>query len=738
MLKGRNTYLCAGSALFVVSLLVPFSNSALAQSGTAEAADSADDVGIPQIIVTAQRRDERLQDTPITVAAISGDAALEKGVLNATDLRIVTPGFVISDGGFGSNIYLRGVGTQNSAPGDEGSTATYIDGVYQSSLPGAITSFSNVERVEVLKGPQGTLFGRNATSGLINVITRDPSFTPRFDASVLAETYETFGGDLYFTAPLSSNVAMNLSAYYKDQNEGWGTNVATGEDVYQSRQLSLRSKILMNVGPSTELILSGDYSSNSSAHTAGALNEGSLGEGGNVGLPGFYDYDSDLQPRQFTRNAGGYFRATHEMPWATVVNTVAYRRTKFGNDFDADRSPSAITNATTRYTVKTFSEELQLQSPVSSTVKWIAGLFYLTDKVDMYQLILEGSAWADFGGVVNAPASQTTRSLAAFAQVTVPLGERTNVTGGLRYTDDRRKISSFFDLPVFDLTIPAEDQRLSFGKLTYRLSVDHHLSDEVMAFASYNRGFKSGVFNFLAPTDPAVRPEQIDAFEVGLKSELLDRRLRVNVAGFLYKYKDIQLTQAESETTFLLNAAKATVKGIDADITAVLMPGLTISANGEYLDAHYDEFLNAPATFRNPATCGPPPMILPGPATGGNLICFVDVSGAQMVRAPKFSGTLGLRYELSTANAGTFVFNADLYHSSSFSFEAENRLLQPSYEILNAQLSWEAKNGRYGVRIYGRNILNKKYFNESSASGSGDTFGAAPPATAGVAFNVHF
>ncbi|WP_156680719.1 TonB-dependent receptor [Sphingomonas profundi] len=742
---GRRWHLAGGSALALALAASPA--AAQTQSGGAPSAQAQDaappataeagsETGLADIVVTAQRRGEKLQDTPLTVSAITGDIAAQKGVVDTSDLQIVTPGLIFADSGIGPAIYLRGVGTQNTGFGDEGSIATYIDGVPISSLPAAFSSLANVERIEVLKGPQGTLFGRNATGGLINIITKTPSFTPSAFASVNYGSYDTIGGEAYVTAPLSSKIAFNASAYGSDQRDGWGKNVFNGKDVYKGYEYAFRSKLLVNLTDTTEILLGGDYSKRKDSSSAGAVDEGAIGIGGNRGLSDFYDVELSLQPLDENSTGGGMGRIQQDLGFAQLVSTTAYRFSNLKDQFDNDRGPTAIADVFFTVHDKQFTQELQLQSLPGSKITWIVGGFYLNAKTDMEHFTLVGAAVASAGGRVDLPARQRTRSLAGYAQVTVPLDDRTNVTGGLRYTDDRRRVASETVLPVFGLTIPNPDHKINFDKVTWRAAIDHHFNDDVMVFASYNRGFKSGIFNLLAVNDPAARPEVLDAFEVGVKSEFLDRRLRLNVSPFLYKYKDIQLSSAGLTASTLVNAAKATVKGVDADISVLPTRGLQFDVGAEYLHGRYDRFPNAPGTFAIPATCGPPPALLPGPRTGGNINCPIDASGFRMIRSPTLSFTLGARYELETS-VGRFTATGNYFHSSRFPYEAGQRLKQPAYGVFNAQLGWLSSNEHFGVRVFGRNIFDKQYYTNRISSG-GDTHASAAPATFGVALDVKY
>ncbi len=691
--------------------------------------------GLEEIVVTAQKRGENLQSVPVAVSAITASGAQERGVSSTLDLQQVVPNLTIAHSGQSPAIFLRGVGTQNTTAGEESSNSVYVDGVYYSALPASLLSLNNIERIEVLKGPQGTLFGRNATGGLLHIITKEPSRTTEANASIGYGNYETVEAQSYVTGPLSETLAADLSVYYKEQFDAWGTNLTNGKDVYTGGQYGVRSKMLWTPGDATRVILSGDTSRSSDSFTAAAaILPGALGLGGQPHGGGFYDITSNLQPYSRIKNSGVSLRVEHEFDFAQLVSLSAYRDVRVRVDTDQDRVALRLVDALIRSKTEQVSQELQLQALPSSPVQWIVGAFYLKSKADLHPLELAGGAQAAIGGYVQRYAVQDTSSVAVFSQATVPLGARTNVTAGVRYTIDHR------DLDAYDITGVSAPNRVNvvnkdktFRKLTWRLAADHHFTDDVMLFASYSRGFKSGVFNLFAPTGPAVNPEVLDAYEVGLKTELLDRRVRFNTSVFHYDYDNIQLLQAIPGGARILNAARARVRGWDNELTVAPTTGITLNASFSLLDGKYTSFPNAPATFPSPATCTTsPPSQLPGPRTGGNTTCAIDASGNQMIRSPKATLSLGATYELDTS-AGKFAVAGNYYHSSSYPFEPDGRLRQPAYDTLNAQVSW-APTENYRIRVWGRNLTKTKYY-LNLISSVGDVYLPAAPRTYGISLD---
>jgi iron complex outermembrane receptor protein len=693
------------------------------------------DSGLQEIVVTAQKRGENLQVTPLTITALTAEIAAAKGVDGTADLQLVTPGLVFADSGIAPAIYLRGVGTQDTSAGQESSTPVYVDGVYYSDLPAGFTHFNNVERIEVVKGPQGTLFGRNATGGLIQVITRTPGREPEFNASVTAGNFEAYGARVYAATPIRESFAIDFAGDYYDQGEGWGTNRFNGRDVYDSTTIALRSKLVWTPGEATTATLAVDYGNREDSSGSGAIDRDALGAFLRQRFTGdFYDINTNLQPLEDATNEGASLKIEHDLAWGRFTSLTAYREYELESVFDQDRESINGIDVFIRDTDDQFTQELQVQSLPDSRIIWIAGVFYLDVKTDLTNFDLSGLALAMAGGFSFTPAQMDTESYAGYAQITLPVGAATKVTLGARYTRDERDIAATSITGAFGTNpVAIATPSKSWSEVTWRASVDHRFNDDLMVYASVSRGFKSGTYNMFSPATPPVDPELLDAYEIGLKSEFLGNRLRVNIAPFYYEYEDIQLSQAFQASTRLFNAAKATIQGVDLELVAKVSDGLMLDASVGYLDAEYDEFPNAPFTIPNPGVCDPAgiqPPVQTGPRTGGNRNCIFDASGTEMIRSPDVTFTLGARYEWDTS-VGHFEANANYFHSGEFKYEPNGRLTQPSYGVLNAVLGWRDPSGKFGMRLWGRNLTDEEYFTNRISSVT-DTFAAAAPLTYGI------
>ncbi len=705
------------------------------------------ETGIGEIVVTAQRREQRQQDVPIAISTVTGQMAQKAGVVGTESLSIAVPGLQftrqIANGGAP---FLRGVGSTQAQAGFESPVATYIDDVYIGAPGAALMAFNNIDRIEVLKGPQGTLFGRNATGGVINVHTLQPSDTFRLDAKAGYANYQTTDGSLYVTGPLSDTLSANFAAVGHDQANGYGRDATTGQDVYKDKFYGTRAEVLWKPGPDTRVLLIGDYSwDKGDAGLNVALYPGTKGVGG-AAYEGKYVTTNSPADGSKTEGYGFSGRLDQGLGELNLVSISAYRANDVYIHMDNDSTALAILGKTSHIRNRTFSQEVQLQAPKSARLQWILGAFYYHSSAGLQPLDFKGSAQAANGGEQRIVDTAKVDSYSAFAEANYEIFDATKITAGIRYTSDHLGndvvVYNATATPVAPGPFTQSDQ---FSKVTYRAVLDHHFAQNVMAYASYSRGFKSGGYNETAPIlttggvsrpAPVVSPEVIDAYEAGLKTEWFDHKLRLNAAAFYYNYQNLQVTTVGLGTSTVLNAAKAHIKGVDFDFDAAPISRVRITGGASFLDSKFASFPNGPYTVLNPATCGTTPHTT-GPVTGGSTTCSFDLTGFRTPRAPKFTGSLSGTYTLPTTS-GDYALTGSLYRNDGFFWEADNRLTQPAYTIVNASLTWTSPNGKFDVSVWGKNLANAYYYTYSSASALRDSGSPAMPRTYGVSAGVHF
>ncbi|QTH23922.1 TonB-dependent receptor [Rhizorhabdus wittichii] len=703
----------------LLALIASASGAALAQAtpaAPAPAAAAADDGGIAEIVVTAQRRAQNLQNVPIAVTALAAKTLEAANIQGTPDLVILTPGLTFNSvGGYGQP-RIRGIGTTADTPTLENPIATYVDGVYYAHQGGSILSFNNIERIEVLKGPQGTLFGRNATGGLIQIITREPGQAVEGEASLSYENYKTLTANAYLGGGLSETVAADLALYVRRQGDGYGDNLVTGQEINKTDSFAARSKWVATPGDHTKLTFIADYARNSGATAQGPA-PGTTPPGGTPLLDG-QDVAVPAPYRNRFTQGGASLKIEHEFDVLHFVSTTAYRKSR-GTIF----FPNAVTDPAFLTLVKLYdraeqaSQEFQLQSPAGAGLDWTAGLYLFYADGGWRPAALSGGGLAPLTGIAF-DSGQKTYSGALYGQSTIHLGEGTGLTLGLRYTIDRRKwhAEQSFDAP-FPLGPFADEGKKTFRKLTWRVSLDHKFDSGVLVYASANRGFKSGGFNDLVIPATPYLPETLDAYEVGLKSTLFDRRLRFNAAGFYYDYKNLQVTRYSNGILVLYNGAGAEIYGLDLDAEASVSSRLRLGLGLSLVHGRYTSFPNADITTPAPG--------------GGTIIATGSAKGNRLSYTPDWTLNLSADYSVPLPN-GSLDLNMTYYHSDGFVGSPDERLRQGRYDTLNASFGWTSRDKNWAVTAFGRNLTDKRYAAAIYAQANGDGVQYAAPRTYGL------
>lgn len=704
---------------------VCFASPALAQPAAAPeppptdrpASDSAE---LGDIVITAQRDSQSLQDVPIAVTAVTGDNLVARGMTDTRSVGMSVPNLTLSENGVSVTPFLRGVGSNQSNPNDEPSVATYIDGVYIPSPTGNIFSFNNIQRIEILNGPQGTLFGRNATGGVIQIITRDPEHDPALEASIGYGNHDIVEGSAYATTGLGANAAIDLAVVYRNNFDGFGRDIVRNQDIFRREEFAARSKLLITPGPSTEIRLSVDYSKLNSTGTDYQLAQGVIGVDGVSTYPGRRRTATDFRNTGDNEVYGASLRIDQDLGFARLVSISGYRHVTGEFHLDQDATPLPLVRAFINQFARNFSEEVQLLSPTGSRVTWLLGAYYFNARFAYTPLTIAGLAAAPFPSI-DLFGSQNTESYSGYAQGTVPLFTNTRLTLGLRYTHEDQSTTGRTETGGV-VIVPDIPQQQSIDKLTWRIALDHQITPDILAYASYNRGIKSGGFNMINAGTPGYAPEVLDAFEVGLKTELAHHTVRINTAFFYYDYQNIQVFNITGGGAVLTqNAAAAEVYGLDIDLAWRVTPRFTLTAGLGILHSQYTNFPNATFTPASP---------LQGPQTRG------DASGNELIYAPNVSANVSADYRIPSS-IGEFRLNFVVSYRDSVYVSADNRFQIPSYFLANASIGWTSQNDRWGVRLWVRNLFNEDYYANRTEQALGDIQYLAPPITAGITLSTH-
>lgn len=704
-------------------------SSADAQIAT-EQPTEAPGAGLEEITVTAQRKSENLQSVPIAVSAATSAKLAEMGVETLSELGKIAPGLSLSTQTGATTIYMRGVGNNNNSAGQEQNIAIYVDGVYYPSMTADLGSFANIDRIEVLKGPQGTLFGRNTTGGLIQVVTRDPTQQFRADASLGYASYRTVSSHDYLSGGILPNLAADLAFNIVHQGQGWGRNVNTGTEANLSRSWDLRSKWVYTPSDWTKVTFS--FAQSNAISDAGLqfnayrTTPASPAYGGAV-RRGFYDTEVDAPTSSTVKQISPNLKIELELAPFKFTSLSAYQRTDRHTLLDLDFTPAPRVSADYPAIDSSFSQEFQLASKPDAPFSWIGGAQYFTEtsKENPLNVLV--------GGNISAAAydyKQKSTSYSAFGQATFPIVSKLNLTLGGRVTYDKKELKDS-TLTVLDFTsfkyfaIPGYGDK-HWTNFSYKASFDYHFTDEIMGYAGISTGFKSGLYNslFNPGLNQPVKPERLRDYEIGLKSELFGRRARLNVSSFYYDYRDVQYQSFVGNASVLNNAPAAKVYGGELELNVVITSSLSVNAG---ISALHTEFTKHFLAITNP----------PGP-DGAGVTGGVDAYGKALQRSPSFTSDLSVDYTIPTS-IGNVTANATYYHSAGFFWETDNRLRQEAYNLVNASLLWASLDKTYDVRLWGKNIFGAKYATFGvSGGGSVESFTPAPPATYGVTVGVHF
>jgi len=726
--------------------------SALAMSGMPQA--YAQTNAKDEIIVTAQKREQALSDVPIAISALSGDDLKDRNYTGLEDFMGAVPNLSVSNYGGSLRANIRGVGQPSLNPGAEGATALHMNGVFLSRTYEGGLTFADLERVEVLRGPQGTLYGRNATGGSINFITKRPS--EEFEAGFKATygNYELVRTEGMISGAITDRLLARLVVGSENRN-GYSLNLFDGNYYDDSNKHSARATLVFDASDNLKFTLIGDYhyenDGNYATHLlgqgipgqtlAGVLAGGEttpLGVDGAAIDPRILNIDSIPQNKR--RVGGVSLNAEWQLnETLKLVSISGYRRSKYRitADFDATSTPFPSNEPDFNYVqgeeAEQYSQELQLVGDVSQ-LSYILGAYYFHEELS--------PAFYDFGFSpppfpfgLRTTGNTETNAYALFGQATYSVTDRFDITAGLRYSNEKRSIEEvwtsggavlgFFGpcLEQADLLCVNEDSE-RFDALTPKFVVDFDLTDELMAYASVSRGFKSGGYS-VGDLQPAFSPELIWAYEAGLKFNDDRGRVSANLSGFHYKYSDLQIVQVIDGFTSTKNAASSTVNGFEVEMVLRPLEGLTFTNAFAFLDAQFDDFMIADPAF---------------PGLG-----IQDLSGNYLPNSPKFTNNFVANFQTPILTDKVFRASLEWNWRDTVYFTEFNlpNASQSSVSTLNSSLAISGGEGAsWFFEIWGKNLTDKTVISQNFISS--DTLGRPrngsllPPRTYGATLGVEF
>ncbi|MEE3624510.1 TonB-dependent receptor [Nitrospirillum sp. BR 11752] len=705
--------------------------------------------GIPEIIVTAQRREQSVQDVGLSVSVLSAADLAAHHVTSVNDLQNVTPGLEVTNafGGGQPQFRIRGVGFNDYASNNTPTVGVYVDEV---AYPLPIMTQGlvyDVDRVEVLRGPQGVLYGRNTTGGAINILTANPTDTA---SAGITGDYGSYGAakvEAYVSGPVSDTVKVRLSAMTQ-QGGAWQTNRVTGQDLGNANRTAARAKIAWAATPDTDATLNLHYGRDLSDGSGGYLFNPVVQPG--VGtLPADTDpsktgwslspafakligADPTAKPFRNNTSGGADLTVTHRFEDVTLTSITAWEalnRKEF-NDWDATAYRDADEYFNSR--AQDVSQELRLASSGPGRLQWVGGLYYshetlreafLSDFTDVY------------GFIANTRYAQTAESISGFGQADYAVTDRLKLVLGLREEHEDRTLRTFSTstIPDTSLGVSADKVPTGFTQTTGKAGVEFKLDDAALLYANVSRGVKSGGFtayNTLALSGlTPFRPEVLWAYEAGVKSDLADHTVRLNASAYYYDYHNQQVQSVIIDPTFgaigkIVNAPRSEIYGAELEVQwAPAHTGLRVTQALGLSHGEFTEF-NAVNTAASLATCYPCRAI------------YTDQAGGDL-GFPRITYNGGASYDW-TLSGYTVKAEADYSYRSSERSLLGSRYNVAGYWLVNAAVTLAPERGPWTATVYGQNILDRRYDLLRNFFTNADIAIPGRPATWGVRLSYQY
>tara|TARA_R110001592_G_scaffold45983_1_gene146639 strand:- start:534 stop:3167 length:2634 start_codon:yes stop_codon:yes gene_type:complete len=628
------------------------------------------------IKITAQKRESSVQSTPISITAISGDVLEQMGITNMDDFQFFAPGLTITNDSM-AIVNIRGIGTTAFGVATDPSSTIYIDGVYQPRATTGYQDMFDVMRVELLRGPQGVLFGRNAVGGALNIISKGP--TEDFEGSVglTVGNYNKQSLTGTFSGALTDTTRGRLTLL-KNSRDGVYTDMLSGDKYQDEETFAGRGTLAIDLSDELYLELRADYNNDGGTgyiSKRGGYTQDYIDAGASIPKDD-YDIALNYKPKTDVEVWGVSSTLTWERDDLTIKSITSYRESDFDQKTDADATEFTVFNINFLEKSESFTQEFQLSNTVPKDLEWIAGLFYLNE---------EGSGGIDLlfdGLAIEIKEENITEAYAAFGQMTYKVSDKLRATFGLRYSYESKDygFTTLVNSGLDDTGTPDDN----WSAWTPRFALDYDLSDDMMVYASATNGFKSGGFQIGDGT--SFEQEDLWSYETGIKSTLLDNRLRANVGLFYYDYTNLQVVEYDDDTgvSTTTNAGEAIIQGIEGEFVARITENFDVNLVVAYTNAEFEFF----------------------PQGDG-----VDFAGNDVPNTPDLTYSLGAQYTAELDQVGYMVFRADYAWRDSVNFKSnnDNKFESDSYSLLNLRMSLLTFDDKWEVALYGTNLLDERY-----------------------------
>jgi iron complex outermembrane receptor protein len=717
-------------ALLVTTLLAPTGPCALAQSAAEPAASAIPQTqALETVVVTAQRRRERLQDVPIAIDAFTGRDLKAAQVIQPIDLASHVPNLTVKNavGNTAPVFSLRGISLNDFATNGTQPVGVYVDDVYLVNNSQLGFQLMDMERVEVLKGPQGTLYGRNTTAGAVSFITNKPSQTFGAGVDFTVGDYGLLSTDAYVTGPLTPTLSARFAFSGERQFDGYFTNDLTGKNWGQSRRVAGRGELLWEQGETSVLFSlhagidkSDNWYYKYIADASGFPLGQQLQAGAKAGNPDIFHGQHTIQPFIDNQSTGGVISVTHNFDGFSLKSITGLEQLLYQRSEDYGSVPAPDGQNIYGGHLSQYSEELRLTSSDSGRWKWIVGAFAGHDRLNESDIYNEISNPIYQGYVFNEKYVQNTTSLAIFTSNTIELLPKLHLTLGGRFTHEERNynggtlVLKSDPALAFDTCPCVVNTRLNYNVPTGKAGLDYKIGN-VLVYTSISDGYKAGGVTGFYVTDTGAKapyqPEFVNAYEAGVKSDWLDGHLRLNASLFYYDYRDLQAFGVIHNEFRIFNVTKSRVQGSEIEADIIPFPGLKINSGLGLLDTRVQK-----------SNVG---GILPGYTLGN---------------APKIEWDNSVAYTLNLANEQKIaaVLEAD-FRGSTYYYVQNNPLQrQESYWLFNPRLTWSGPADHWSATVFLKNAGNRHYYREIF-NDAADVIGfPAPPLTYGFTLSYRW
>lgn len=696
------------------------------QSGV-YAVESDDDKDIFQfleeIIVTAEKREQKLQDVPSAISAFSAEMLEFRGIDKPQDLQFSVPGLSIgkqNNTGGTAKATIRGIGTENYQPGGDPGVPIHINGHYTQSTAYVFRDMIDVDRVEVQRGPQGTLYGRNAIGGNINIITKRPTSEFEGQIGVDVGNYNKHYVQTVLSGPFTENLRGRL-VIADSERDGYVKDVGiVGDDRNNSDYSSARGALEFDVTDNIQIYINAHYFDDKGSPYARRLDDNPA----NLANTEVYKVRTNTPSKQTDKSNGASIDVSWSFGDMEFRSLSAYDDTVKSTILDTDNSDTRSTEFGFELGYKTLTQEFQLLSTDDSPLQWVTGLYYYREDSQLIFDLKLDEADTNADGVIDdadprwvyAPTYDiNASSLAAYGQVDYALTDQLKVVAGLRYTKDEKDRIGTLDFSFDDgssgslfggyFIAPSLTSLWDNGggneweEVTGKLGLNYDMDEDLMFYISYSRGYKAGGYD--ADQDDPYDPETLDAYELGMKSQWLESRIQLNMAAFYYRYNDKQDFQRFFDNGIskfrILNASSVRSSGVELELQAYLTDALFVDGSITYLSAEFEEYDSIDNSF---------------PALG-----LQDLSGNKLPLSPEWKFNIGVQYDWDLDGGfghltlrGDYVWVDDQY-GNAFNRDGTELLgdgdLMPSYHIANAQLRWESVGGAWLAKLYVANLTDE-------------------------------